>query len=178
MKGLIREHKIQSWGLGLLFALLWLGGLGACGGTKAPPTATAVSMATPAQRTAEAERHTIAYQACTHWVTAESVGAVAFEEYGLADALDQGEFDCLEVGQDPWDRYGLAARLKNDSLVSICTSSRLDCLISHWVDGVEVSGVRRDHDTPGQRLPRTSIGPGISRRCASGRGDSPVRDAG
>ena len=203
------EHKILSWVLGLLFALLWLGGLGACGGTKAPPTATAVSTAAPTQRTAEAEWRTIAYQACTHWVTAESVGAVAFEEYGLADKLAQGEFDRWVVGQyvvcayetpeeqrlagNPtmaihylfevatghlvladvswsqgppsrslgscmdqrpcsayitpqtvgwvlWDHYDLAARLENDSLVSMCSFGRLDCLTSHWVDSVEVSG--------------------------------------
>jgi hypothetical protein len=205
----MREHRILSWVLGLLFAVIWLGGLGACGGTEASPTTAPVPTAASVGLTAEAEWHAVAYRACPKWVIAESVGAAPFEEYGLADKLEQGEFDrwvvgqyvvcayetpeeqrlagnptmtirylfevttghlvladvswrqgapsrsqgsCVEhqpcnayitpetVGQALWDHYGLAARLENDGLVSMCTFGRLDCLTSHWVDGVEVSG--------------------------------------
>jgi hypothetical protein len=204
----MREHKIFSGVMGLLFALMWLGGLGACSGTKAPPTAAAVSTAAPAHRTAEAEWRAMAYQACTHWVTPESVGAAAFEEYELADKLEQREFErwvvgqyvvCAyeapeeqrstgnptmtirylfevttghlvrveiswqrgggsrpqggcsfgqescsayinpeTVGQALWDHYDLAARLEDDSLVSMCSFGELHCLTGHSVDGVEV----------------------------------------
>jgi hypothetical protein len=95
----MREPRILGWGLGLLFALMWLGGLGSYGGTKAPPTATAVSTAAPVGLTAEAEWRAVAYRACLKWVTPMSVGGAAFEEYGLADKLAQGEFDRWVVSQ-------------------------------------------------------------------------------
>lgn len=205
----MRQRKILSWVPGLLFALLWLGGVGACGGTRAPPTTASVPTDAPTGLTAEAEWRALAYRACPKWVTPGSVGTAAFEEYGLADKLEQGEFDrwvvgqyvacaydapeeqrlaglptmtirylfeaatghlvladvswrqgapsrsqgaCVEqqpcsayitpqsVGQALWDHYDLAARLENDSLVSMCSFGRLDCLTSHWVDSVEVSG--------------------------------------
>jgi hypothetical protein len=95
----MRENKTVSWMLGLLVALLWVGDLGACGVTKAIPTAASPPAAAPAELTAEAEWRAAAYPACPKWVTPESVGAAAFEEYGLADKLARGEFDRWVLGQ-------------------------------------------------------------------------------